>query len=94
MIYRMIVFGLRKSFEMHRKIIESPEGVPEGPGGLLGLAGHWKGSTPAYKGLARPTSRPPALWEGRRRGRPPPAFPPSEKKEREGRLPPFLPPCA
>ena len=88
MIYRMIAFGLRNGFRMHRKVIGLPEGVPEAPGVYWALLGHAKGNTPAHMGWCAPyMAADPSRWkeEGRH-----PSCLFSEREEGRGGAPPPL----
>ena len=77
-----MVFGHQKCFGWYRVLIESPEGVPGSPGRFLGLMGQKGKSTPAHKGLVRPSTPFPCTKGGREgKGRRPKAaislsFPP------------------
>ena len=58
LIYRLIVFGLRKGFGMHGVFIGAPEGVPGGYGELLGITGQKRGvHQPTRDWLAPPHRR-------------------------------------
>ena len=55
LIYRTMVFGHRKCFEMYQEGIGSPKGVPGTPRQVMGLMGQRRGQTRPQGGWCAPS---------------------------------------